>query len=100
VAFVVVAAYGFFWFIFDRETFGWHAFAVLAAWSMTLLIQRAEHRDIQAIHAKLDELIHAQIGARDGLTHIDREKPEDIEGLRNGSSAPVAGKVGAHGRRE
>ena len=60
VAFLVVAAYGFFWFLFDRESFGWHAFAVLATWGMTLLIQRAEHRDTQAIHAKLDELIHAQ----------------------------------------
>ena len=67
MAFVVVAAYGFFWFIFDRENFGWHAFAVLATWGMTLLIQRAEHRDTQAIHAKLDELIHAQARARNAL---------------------------------
>jgi hypothetical protein len=43
VAFVVVAAYGFFWLVFDRENFGWHAFAVLATWDMTVLIQRAEH---------------------------------------------------------
>jgi low affinity Fe/Cu permease len=26
---------------------------------MTLLIQRAEHRDTQALQAKLDELLHA-----------------------------------------
>jgi hypothetical protein len=37
------------WAIFDR--FVWHGFAVLAAWCVTLLIPRAEHRDTQAIRA-------------------------------------------------
>jgi low affinity Fe/Cu permease len=50
-----------------------------ATWFMTLLIQRAEHRDTQAIHAKLDELLHVQAAARDALTRIDDEEPEDIE---------------------
>ena len=95
VAFVVVALYGVCWFIFNRENFGWHAFAVLATWGMTLLIQRAEHRDTQAIHAKLDELIHAQARARNDLTHIDDEEPEDIERLRNRSSTPDGEKAGS-----
>jgi low affinity Fe/Cu permease len=35
---------------------------------MTLIIQRAEHRDTQAIHAKLDELLRAEGGARNELS--------------------------------
>jgi low affinity Fe/Cu permease len=46
---------------------------------MTLLIQRAEHRDTQALQAKLDELLHAQRGADNSLTKIDEKEPEDIE---------------------
>ena len=92
-AFLVVAAYGALWLIFDRENFGWHAVAVLATWGMTFLIQRAEHRDTQAIHAKLDELIHAQVKARNDLIHIDDEEPEDIERLRSSSSQLGSGKA-------
>jgi low affinity Fe/Cu permease len=79
LAFLLVAAYGALWLAFERDSFGWHGFAVLATWLMTLLIQRAEHRDTQAIHAKLDELLHVQAAARDALTRIDDEEPEDIE---------------------
>jgi hypothetical protein len=39
--------------VFKPKTFEWHAVATLATWAMTLVIQRAEHRDTQAIHAKL-----------------------------------------------
>jgi len=46
---------------------------------MTLLIQRAEHRDTQALQAKLDELLHVQRGADNALTRIDEKEPEDIE---------------------
>src|SRR5262245_39702880 len=79
LAFLVVATYGLAWVLLDRESFGWHGFAVLGTWFMTLLIQRAEYRDTQAIQAKLDELLHAQTRARNGLTHIDEEEPEEIE---------------------
>jgi low affinity Fe/Cu permease len=78
-AFLVVLTYGVLWFVFDHHNFGWHGLAVLATWFMTLLIQRAEYRDTQAIHAKLDELLHAQTRANNGLTHIDEREPEDIE---------------------
>ena len=81
-AFGLVSAYGLAWLYFDRASFGWHGFAVLATWLMTLLIQRAEHRDTQAIHAKLDELLHAQAGARNRLTKLDEEEPETIEAHR------------------
>ena len=79
LAFLIVTTYGLCWFLLDRQTFGWHAVAVIATWFMTLLIQRAEYRDTQAIQAKLDELLHAQTRANDGLAHIDEQEPEDIE---------------------
>ena len=79
LAFLIVITYGLAWVLLDPASFGWHGFAVLATWFMTLLIQRAEYRDTQAIQAKLDELLHAQTRARNGLTHIDEEEPEDIE---------------------
>jgi low affinity Fe/Cu permease len=81
-AFFIVCAYGVLWFLFERETFNWHAIATLATWMMTLFIQRSEHRDTQAIHAKLDELLHAHKGARDAVTRIDEREPEEIERLR------------------
>jgi len=79
LAFLIVGAYCVSWFVFERATFNWHAVATLATWFMTLFIQRAEYRDTQAIQAKLDELLHAQSQARNKLTHIDEEEPEDIE---------------------
>jgi hypothetical protein len=53
LAFGIVATYALLWFLFQPGTFDWHAVATLSTWFMTLLIQRAEHRDTQAIHAKL-----------------------------------------------
>lgn len=49
---------------------------------MTLFIQRAEHRDTQAIQAKLDELLRAQEGARAELSGLDEREPEEIEAHR------------------
>ena len=86
-AFVVVAAYAVVWVIFDRATFDLHGIATLSTWFMTLLIQRAEHRDTQAIHAKLDELLRAQDNARETIATIDREEPEEIEEFRSNPSA-------------
>ncbi len=78
-AFGIVFLYGVLWFIFARETLEWHAIATLATWFMTLFIQRAEHRDTQAIQAKLDELLRVQREARNELTHLDELEPEEIE---------------------
>jgi low affinity Fe/Cu permease len=50
---------------------------------MTLLIPRAEHRDTQAIHAKLDELLRAEGQARNELVEIDEEEPEAVERHRS-----------------
>jgi low affinity Fe/Cu permease len=46
---------------------------------MTLFIQRAEHRDTQALHAKLDELLRVEGNARNELTGLDQREPEAIE---------------------
>jgi low affinity Fe/Cu permease len=43
-----------------------------------LFIQRAERRDTQAIHAKLDELLRAEGQARSELTTLDEREPEEI----------------------
>ena len=63
-------------------SFDWHALASVATWLMTLIIQRAEHRDTQAIQAKLDELLRAEGRARSELTELDDEEPEVIEERR------------------
>jgi low affinity Fe/Cu permease len=73
-AFLLVVMYGILWFLFDRETFRWHGLATMAVWFMTLLIQRAEHRDTQAMQAKLDELLHAQSRASNAVTRMDEER--------------------------
>ena len=78
-AFFIVTAYGLGWILFDPKSLDWHGVATLATWLMTLLIQRAEHRDTQAIQAKLDELLRAESRARNDLTHIDDAEPEAIE---------------------
>lgn len=75
-AFIVVAAYALLWWYFGH--LDWHGVATIVVWCMTLLIQRAEHRDTQAIHAKLDELLHPSM-ASNAMTRIDEEQPENIE---------------------
>ena len=54
-AFVIVGVYAALWAFIQPHTLDWHGIATLATWLMTLVIQRAEHRDTQAIHGKLDE---------------------------------------------
>ena len=81
-SFVIVAVYVVAWRIFDPGSFDWHAIATVAIWFMTLIIQRAEHRDTQAIHAKLDELLRAEGRARSELTMLDDEEAEVIEAHR------------------
>lgn len=75
-AFLVLKVYAAGWLIFEPVSFDWHAFATLATWFMTLLIQRASHRDTQAIHAKLDELLRKDPDARSELEHLDEQEQE------------------------
>jgi low affinity Fe/Cu permease len=79
-SFVIVAIYVVAWLIIDPRSFDWQAVATMATWFMTLIIQRAEHRDTQAIHAKLDELLRAEGRARSELAQLDDE--EAIEAQR------------------
>jgi low affinity Fe/Cu permease len=82
-AFGVLLIYASLWFIFDRTTLDWHAFATLATWFMTLIIQRAEDRDTQALQAKLDELLRVTRSADSELAQIDTLEPEDIKRFRD-----------------
>jgi low affinity Fe/Cu permease len=82
-AFGVLLMYVSLWFIFDRATLDWHAFATLATWFMTLIIQRAEDRDTQALQAKLDELLRVTRSADGELAKIDTLEPEEIKRLRD-----------------
>jgi low affinity Fe/Cu permease len=78
-AFGIVVAYTIGWIAIQPKSFDWHGAATVIVWFMTLFIQRAEHRDTQAIHAKLDELLHVHKEASDRLTKLDEEEAEDIE---------------------
>ena len=81
-AFIILVCYVGAWLIFDRQNFDWHAVATIATLLMTLFIQRAEHRDTQAIHAKLDELLRVEGWARNEFTAVDRKEPEEIAAQR------------------
>jgi low affinity Fe/Cu permease len=81
-AFLIVACYVAAWLVLNPKSFDWQAFATVATWVMTLFIQRAEHRDTQALQAKLDELLRAHGEARTELAAIDQKEPEEIEKIR------------------
>ena len=87
-AFFVIAVYALLWILLSPDTFEWHAAATLATWLMTVFIQRAEHRDTQAIHAKLDHLLERLEPANGSLARLDRMQPEDIEKFRK-THSPV-----------
>ena len=93
-AFLVLACYVGAWLTFNPKSFDWQSVATVATWLMTLFIQRAEHRDTQAIHAKLDELLRVEGRARNELTQLDDEEPEASSsiGRRNGVALSQAGE--------
>jgi low affinity Fe/Cu permease len=70
------------WFHFEHDTFDWHAVATLAAVLMTFFIQRAAHRDTQALHAKIDVLLRVEQKADNMLTRLDDAEPEEISRYR------------------
>ena len=81
-AFGALLIYAAVWFLLDRTSLDWHAGATLATLFMTLFIQRPEHRDNQALQAKLDELLRVNAEARSELTRLDEKQPEEIEKWR------------------
>jgi low affinity Fe/Cu permease len=77
-AFGVFAVYSVLWLLLGHG-YEWHSLATMATWGMTLVIQRAEHRDTQAIHAKLDELLKSVGDADSDVTAIDDKDAEEVE---------------------
>ncbi len=59
---------------------------------MVFVIQHAQNRDTKAVHAKLDELIHALGPARDEVINAETEPEEVVDGriaeLRAGATPP------------
>ena len=78
-AFLVAIGYLGLWLLLSPGTLNWPGVAGMMTLFMALLIQRAEHRDTQAIHAKLDELLRAEHRARSELMRIDEREPEVIQ---------------------
>lgn len=79
----IVILYAVLWIAFDRSSLDWHGIVSLATLFVALFIQRSEHRDTQAIHAKLDELLRVNNDARSQLTTLDEREPEQVEAFRN-----------------
>ncbi|TYL89129.1 low affinity iron permease family protein [Bradyrhizobium rifense] len=77
-AFILYLVYCLLWLCFGNGL-EWHSLATLATWGMTLVIQRAEHRDTQAIHAKLDELLKVHGDAKNDLMDVDEKDAEEVE---------------------
>ncbi len=85
-ALLIVIAYGAAWLLIEPDTFDMHGVATLVVWAMTLFIQRAEHRDTQALHAKIDELLRDDRKPRSEIASIDDREPEEIEQHRKAVS--------------
>ena len=81
-AFGLALLYAAAWLLFDRESFDFHGATELIVLIMTLFIVRSEHRDAQAIQAKLDEILRAQGRGTEEVTMLDHREPEEIERLR------------------
>src|SRR3954451_12277266 len=82
-ALAAVFVYAVLWLIFDRESLDFHGAVALITLCMTLFIQRSEHRDTQAIHAKLDEILRSLGKADSRITKLDDAEPEHIEAHRD-----------------
>ncbi len=50
---------------------------------MVFLIQNTQNRDARAIHLKLDELIRAQVGARNQLIDLENLSDEELDLLHS-----------------
>jgi low affinity Fe/Cu permease len=94
IALYIIAAYCVLWLIFDRQSLQWNGVATIATLLMTVIIQRAERRDTQAIHAKLDHLLISLEKSANEVSQIDQMQPEDIEKARATAHAEAGLEVG------
>ncbi|MDF2118290.1 low affinity iron permease family protein [Roseiarcaceae bacterium H3SJ34-1] len=83
-AFAGVGLYTLLWIYFDPASLDWHGATTLVTLCIALFIQRSEHRDTQALHAKLDELLRVNGDAATDMAKIDEKEPEEIEESRHG----------------
>ncbi len=90
-AFGLALLYAVCWLIFDRESLNWHGATELIVLCMTLFIVRSEHREFQALHAKLDQVLRLQGDDREEIIKIDHREPEDIEKHRARAQATATG---------
>ena len=79
VAFGIVAVYVLAWLVISPRSFDWQSTATVSTWIMTLFIQRAEHRDTQAIHAKLDELLRVEKMRETNLRGWTKKSPKKLK---------------------
>ena len=49
---------------------------------MVFLIQNTQNRDTEALHLKLDELIHATKGARDSAMALEDKSEEELDAVK------------------
>ena len=61
------------------HTLEWHGLTELIVLCMTLFIARSEHRDMQTINAKLDEILRVHGADRRAIVDLDHREPEEIE---------------------
>jgi len=78
------------WFILDLGVDAFTAALSILAITLTqMVLNRQESREAEAhrrdvaLHAKLDELVHASRRARDELAGVEEMEEEEIEALKN-----------------
>lgn len=82
---MVTALYGAVWFAQQRWNIGWDGWGQLIQFGLTLVLLREARADGAATQAKLDEIIHAQTGARADLERIEDQDEASIEAVRLGN---------------
>lgn len=84
------------WFLFQLDVGVLTAALSILAITLTQMVlnkqeqrEKEAHRRDVALHAKLDELVHASKSARDELAGIEELEEEEIEALRRAKVTPI-----------
>jgi low affinity Fe/Cu permease len=88
-AFALVIVWVAAWLIFDAKSFDFKGATEIIVLVMALFIVRADFRDTQATHAKLDKLLEGQGQASEENTRLDEREIEEIVEHRQGAKAPA-----------